>query len=47
MADRLGIALSLASEELLRAEDEGLLCRDDSIEGLFFFVNAYWKAASA
>ncbi len=48
VAERLGIALALALEQLLLAEDAGLVCRDDSVEGLFFFAPPpAWAAAAA
>jgi hypothetical protein len=31
--------ITLANEYLLAAESLGLVCRDDCIEGLFFFPN--------
>lgn len=47
IADRLGIAVSLALEELLVAEDGGFICRDESLQGLFFFPNRWAAKASA
>lgn len=48
IADRLGIAVSLALEELLVAEDQGFICRDESLHGLFFFPNRWaTRAATA
>lgn len=47
IADRLGIAVSLALEELLVAEDGGLICRDESLQGLFFFPNRWAASRSA
>lgn len=38
VAERLGIALALAVEALRDAEEAGRVCRDDSIEGLFYFA---------
>jgi hypothetical protein len=41
IADKLGIAITLVMEQLLLAEQQGLLCRDDSLEGallLFLFL---------
>ena len=36
-----GISVSLARQRLLSAESAGLLCRDESIQGLFFFPNTF------
>ncbi|KAK3162261.1 hypothetical protein QOZ80_1BG0087500 [Eleusine coracana subsp. coracana] len=37
----LGIAPALAKEHLQNAENKGLLCRDDSPDGLRFFINLF------
>eukprot|EP00013_Stygamoeba_regulata_P029739 CAMPEP_0177653048 /NCGR_PEP_ID=MMETSP0447-20121125/13500_1 /TAXON_ID=0 /ORGANISM="Stygamoeba regulata, Strain BSH-02190019" /LENGTH=388 /DNA_ID=CAMNT_0019156423 /DNA_START=37 /DNA_END=1203 /DNA_ORIENTATION=+ len=37
----LGMAVSLAREQLLTAESLGFLCRDESIEGLVFYPNEF------
>ena len=39
-----GIAIVLAKERLLAAEDLGALCRDDTVEGLRFYPNLFLKA---
>lgn len=36
-----GISLVLAAERLHMAEEQGKLCRDDTIEGLFFYPNKF------
>ena len=36
-----GVAVVLAKERLLAAENMGRLCRDDSIEGLRFYPNLF------
>jgi len=41
MSTSLGLSLILAKERLLSAESEGLLCRDDSVEGLRFYPNRF------
>ncbi|KAL7074948.1 hypothetical protein ACQ4LE_005842 [Meloidogyne hapla] len=41
LAKHSGISLILASERLRMAEDQGKLCRDDTIEGLFFYPNKF------
>merc|ERR1719312_1854666 len=41
MSTSLGVSVILAKERLLAAESEGLLCRDDSVEGLRFFPNRF------
>ncbi|CAM6122413.1 unnamed protein product [Calypogeia fissa] len=40
-ARSLGIAPALAKEQLLAAENKGLLCRDDGEDGLRFFINFF------
>lgn len=45
VARALGVAPSLAKEELLSAEGRGLLCRDDSIDGLRFHINFFRDVA--
>jgi len=37
----LGLAITLAKERLLLSEKAGKLCRDDSVEGLRFYVNEF------
>jgi ESCRT-II complex subunit VPS36 len=41
MSTSLGLSVILAKERLLSAEGEGLLCRDDSVEGLRFYPNRF------
>ena len=36
-----GLSVLLASERLLAAEADGLLCRDYSVEGLRFYQNKF------
>lgn len=36
-----GVSVTVARERLLRAEREGLVCRDDTVEGLRFFPNRF------
>jgi len=40
-ARALGMAPALAKEQLLAAESQGLLCRDDGADGLRFFHNFF------
>ncbi|CAK9869386.1 unnamed protein product [Sphagnum jensenii] len=40
-ARALGMAPALAREQLLAAEGQGLLCRDDGVDGLRFFSNFF------
>lgn len=37
----LGIAITLSKERLLLSEKAGKLCRDDSVEGLRFYINRF------
>jgi ESCRT-II complex subunit VPS36 len=41
VSSQLQISLIVAKELLLSSEQSGLLCRDDSIEGIFFFSNIF------
>jgi len=41
LAKLAGIAIVLAKERLLAAEQDGKLCRDDSVEGLRFYPNLF------
>ncbi|CAI5451630.1 unnamed protein product [Caenorhabditis angaria] len=41
LADSLGTTVVLARERLLAAEEKGVICRDDSIEGLLFYPNRF------
>lgn len=41
LAKSSGISLVLAAERLRFAEEQGKLCRDDTIEGLFFYPNKF------
>ena len=45
LARLAGIAIVLAKERLLAAEDSGKLCRDDSVEGLRFYPNLFLTKA--
>ena len=40
-AGRFGWSIGVAVEELEMAEDRGLLCREDSVEGLKFWLNCF------
>jgi hypothetical protein len=35
------VPLVLAREQLIQAETAGLLCRDDTLKGLFFYTNLF------
>ncbi len=41
LAREAGIAVVLAKERLLAAENQGRLCRDDSVQGLRFYPNLF------
>ncbi|KAL3315065.1 Vacuolar protein-sorting-associated protein 36 [Cichlidogyrus casuarinus] len=41
-AELTGLAPILAKERLLMAEEKGLLCRDDSCHGLYFYPNSFF-----
>ena len=41
LAKLAGVAVVLAKERLLAAEDSGKLCRDDTVEGLRFYPNLF------
>ena len=41
MSKSLGMSVILANERLLSVEKEGLICRDDSVEGLRFYPNRF------
>jgi ESCRT-II complex subunit VPS36 len=41
LAIHSGIAVSLARQRLLNCEQSGLLCRDESVQGLAFFPNKF------
>lgn len=41
LARILNVSLSLARERLLTAERNGKICRDESIEGLYFYPNLF------
>lgn len=41
LASRLSISVQLARQRLCEAEDIGRLCRDESIEGLKFYLNKF------
>eukprot|EP01038_Epipyxis_sp_PR26KG_P006777 gene6777-9283_t len=42
LAQKLGVSLLVAKEHILIAEKKGLLCRDESIRGLYFYPNLYF-----
>jgi hypothetical protein len=35
------VPVVLAREQLIQAETAGLLCRDDTVKGLFFYTNLF------
>lgn len=35
------VPVVLAREQLLQAEAAGILCRDDTVKGLFFYTNLF------
>ena len=37
----MNLSVILARERLLAAETDGLVCRDDSVEGLRFYPNKF------
>lgn len=39
LSRNIGISVILAKERLLAAEQVGLACRDDTVEGLRFYTN--------
>eukprot|EP01130_Rhizamoeba_saxonica_P008451 TRINITY_DN3423_c0_g1_i2.p1 TRINITY_DN3423_c0_g1~~TRINITY_DN3423_c0_g1_i2.p1 ORF type:complete len:262 (-),score=56.29 TRINITY_DN3423_c0_g1_i2:56-841(-) len=41
LGTRLQMSLTLAQHVLLKAEERGILCRDDSFEGLVFYQNIF------
>jgi ESCRT-II complex subunit VPS36 len=41
LSRRMSLPPSLARQLLLRAEADALLCRDDSISGLRFYLNRF------
>jgi ESCRT-II complex subunit VPS36 len=41
VSQRLGVSVALAKEQLLACESARLLCRDETIEGIFFFANLF------
>ena len=43
VAQRFNLSIVLAKEILQNAENRGLLCRDDSISGLAFFHNEFYR----
>jgi len=46
LAKLTGISLVLAQERLRAAETQSKLCRDDSIEGLYFYQNKFLSDAT-
>ena len=47
LADRLNVPLLLATEYLLDAEKRGVLCRDESLQGLCFYLNFFNDCSKA
>merc|ERR1712098_346941 len=47
LGQQQGLSVILARERLVSAETEGVLCRDDSVEGLRFFPNLFLTKAAA
>lgn len=45
VCEELGVAMSVAMEELKACEESGTLCRDEAISGVTFHVNP-WTAKS-
>ncbi|KAG0250077.1 hypothetical protein BG011_008662 [Mortierella polycephala] len=43
LASAIQISVALAQDQLLMAESRGLICRDESVEGLRFFDNLFAK----
>lgn len=43
VSHHLGISVILAKEQLLYAEKQTLLCRDETIEGIRFYENFFMK----
>ena len=41
VAKAFNVSLVVAKEQLLTTEQLGVLCRDEGIEGLFFFPNKF------
>ena len=41
LSRKQGLSVILATERLLAAETEGLLCRDYSVQGLRFYPNRF------
>lgn len=41
VSNKLHISLLVAKEQLILAEQNGFLCRDDTINGIFFFENLF------
>ena len=39
----IGVSVVLAKERLLFAEKDGVLCRDETVEGLRFFINRFME----
>jgi len=46
MSRQMSVSVILSRERLLSAESDGLLCRDDSVEGLRFYPNKFLTATS-
>jgi ESCRT-II complex subunit VPS36 len=40
-ARRVGMTPSIAREQLLAAEQQGALCRDEAADGIRFFMNRF------
>ena len=45
LSRNIGISVILAKERLLAAEQSGLACRDDTVEGLRFYPNKFLAMA--
>ena len=41
LAMHSGISVSIAKQRLLSCEKRGLICRDESVQGLSFFPNKF------
>ena len=41
LSQQLKIPLFLAKEQLYKSEQQGSICRDESIEGVFFYSNLF------
>ena len=41
LSQQMGISIILAKEQLIAIESIGVLCRDDSLEGIRFYLNIF------